>query len=161
MGQDQSFHVSPWAMRISPAELVQHQCTTPHSHSSPTARCIVWRPNASGKHYFVAPAYINQKTKGSLPISSSPPSSSLPSGRACGSAASKCLRSARQRPLALETFGAETGGVLWSQHSRERMYLLHNSKNPSTWNSHLHCMQSAVLQFFHIPSKTRLSYCVL
>ena len=34
-------------------------------------------------------------------------------------------------------------------------------KNLSTWNSYLYFMQSAVLQFFHTPSKTRFSYCVL
>lgn len=77
------------------------------------------------RHCFVALAFINQKDqKPPLPIFSSPPSFSVPSRMTCGSAASKCFKSLRQRPLALETFGAETGGVVWSKHSREE-----NTKN--------------------------------
>lgn len=77
------------------------------------------------RHCSLALAFINQKDqKAPLPIFSSPPPFSVPSRMTCGSAASKFLKSLRQRPLALETSGAETGGVVWSKHSREE-----NTKN--------------------------------
>lgn len=106
------------------------------------------------RHCFVALAFINQKDqKTPLPIFSSPPSCSVPSRMTCGSAASKCFKSLRQRPLALETFGAETGGVVWRKHSREE-----NSKNSERRMELSFAFRAVVLQFFHVTSKVRFSY---
>lgn len=73
----------------------------------------------SNKAPLCGPGFINCKDwKTPLHILSSLPSIPLPSGT-CGSTASKCLQSPRQRPLALETSGTETGGVVRSKHRRE------------------------------------------